>query len=285
VRLPRPAVGLLTALALTVPASLVLVQQSAGAAGSTAAADLPDANMEAVLLAAQWDPVKSGTGITPGSGPSVLLVERALSARGFLAASYVDGHFGTATVSAYAAYQRSLGYSGLDANGLPGRTSLASLGSGRYDVVRPVSAGSRVTYRSRTVDTRTRAMLQAAQSRAGRSVTLTQGSYSGGVGASKGTHDGGGAADISVSGMSSATRTAVVRSLREVGFAAWYRPAIPGVWGQHIHAIAVSDPDLSTEAQAQVGDYYLGRDGLAGHGPDTGPSVTKRTWEDYQRAH
>lgn len=285
-RLSRPAVGLLTALTLTVPASLMVVQQSAGAAPRTAAAvNLPDANMEAVLLAAQWDPVKTGTGITPGSGPSVLLVERALSARGLLSASYVDGHFGTATRSAYAAYQRSLGYSGLDANGLPGRTSLASLGSGRYDVVRPVSPGSRVTYLGRTVDTRTRAMLREAQSRAGRSLVLTQGSYSGGVGASKGTHDGGGAADISVSGMSSATRTTVVRSLREVGFAAWYRPAIPGVWGPHIHAIAVSDPDLATEAQAQVGDYYLGRNGLSGHGPDTGPSVTKRTWEDYQRTH
>jgi peptidoglycan hydrolase-like protein with peptidoglycan-binding domain len=241
--------------------------------------------MEAVLLAAQWDPVKSGTGITPGSGPSVLLVERALSARGLLAASYVDGHFGTATRSAYSTYQRSLGYTGLDANGLPGRTSLTSLGSGRYDVVRPVSAGSRVTYLGRTVNTRTRAMLQEAQRRAGRSVVLTQGSYNSGVGASGGTHDGGGAADLSVSGMSSATRTTVVRSLREVGFAAWYRPAVPGVWGAHIHAIAVSDPDLATAAQAQVGDYYLGRDGLSGHGPDTGPAVTKRTWEDYQRAN
>ena len=286
-RLRRPALGLLAALALALPAPAVLLQPSAGAAGpATAAVDLPDADMEAVLLAAQWDPVKSGSGITPGSGPSVLLVERALSARGLLAASYVDGHFGTATRSAYSAYQRSLGYTGLDANGLPGRTSLTSLGSGRYDVVRPVSAGSRVTYLGRTVNTRTRAMLQEAQRRAGRSVVLTQGSYNpGGVGASGGTHDGGGAADISVSGMSSTTRTTVVRSLREVGFAAWYRPARPGIWGAHIHAIAVSDPDLATDAQTQVGDYYLGRDGLSGHGPDTGPAVTKRTWEYYQRAN
>lgn len=279
--LVRPLAGLLTAVVLAVPVSLVLVQP-AGAAGTTAAA-LPDANMESILLAAQWDPVKSGTGITPGAGPSVLLVERALSARGLLAGSYVDGHFGTATRSAYAAYQRSLGYTGLDANGLPGRTSLTRLGSGRFDVVRPVVPGSRVTYLGRTVNTRTRAMLREAQDRAGRSVSLTQGSYNPGVGSSAGTHDGGGAVDISVSGMSSGTRTTVVRSLREVGFAAWYRPAIPGVWGAHIHAVAVSDPDLATAAQAQVGDYYLGRDGLSGHGPDTGPAVTKRTWEDYLR--
>lgn len=281
----RPLAGLLTAAVLAVPASLLLVQQSGATESTAAATALPDANMEAVLLAAQWDPVKSGTGITPGSGPSVLLVEQALSSRGLLAGSYVDGHFGTATRSAYAAYQRSLGYSGLDANGLPGQTSLTRLGSGRFDTVRPVSPGSRVTYLGRTVNTRTRAMLQEAQSRAGRSVSLTQGSYNPGVGSSAGTHDGGGVVDISVSGLSSTTRTNVVRQLREVGFAAWYRTAIPGVWGPHIHAVAVSDPDLATAAQAQVGDYYLGRDGLAGHGSDTGPAVTKRTWEDYQRTH
>ena len=281
-RIAKSVGSVLAALTLAVP---VLVQSAAAETGGTVAA-LPDANMEAILLAAQWDPVKSGTGVTPGSGPSVLLVERALVARGLLASSYVDGHFGSATVSAYAAYQRSLGYTGLDANGLPGRTSLTRLGVDRFRVVRPVSPGSRVTYLGRTVNTRTRAMLQAAQGRAGRSITLTQGSYNpGGDPDSAGTHDGGGVVDISVSGMSATTRTNVVRSLREVGFAAWYRTPIPGVWGPHIHAVAVSDTDLSSQAQAQVGDYYLGRNGLAGHGPDNGPAVTKRTWEDYQRSH
>ena len=283
--LSRPLAGLLTAVALAAAGSLVLVQHPSGAAERpAAAAALPDADMEAVLLAAQWDPVKTGTGVTPGSGPSVLLVERALAARGLLSGTYVDGHFGTATRSAYAAYQRSLGYRGLDANGMPGRASLTRLGAGRYDVVRPVVPGARVTYLGRTVNTRTRAMLRAAQDRAGRSVSLTQGSYSSSVGASAGTHDGGGVVDVSVAGMSAATRTTVVRRLREVGFAAWYRPALRGQWGPHIHAVAVSDPDLATAAQAQVGDYHLGRDGLSGHGPDTGPSVPKRTWEAYQRA-
>jgi hypothetical protein len=141
-----------------------------------------------------------------------------------------------------------------------------------------------VSYQGKTVNTRTRAMLQEAQRRAGRVLTLSQGSYHPGVGSSAGTHDGGGVVDISVSGMTSSTRTNVVRQLREVGFAAWYRTAIPGVWGPHIHAVAISDPDLASQAQAQVGDYYLGRDGLAGHGPDTGPAVSKRTWEVYQRS-
>src|SRR5664279_1303078 len=30
----------------------------------------------------------------------------------------------------------------------------------------------------------------------------------------------------------------------------------------HIHAVAISDPDLAPEAQAQVGDYCLGRNRL-----------------------
>lgn len=263
---------------LVVPAALWVAPQPAAAA-------LPQANMEAVLMAAQRDPVKTGTGITPGSGPSVLLVERALNARGLLASTYVDGHFGSSTVSAYAAYQRSLGYTGLDANGLPGRTSLTQLGNGRFTVVRVVLPGARVTYLGRTVNTRTRAMLVEAQSRAGRSIALTQGSYNpGGDSTSAGTHDGGGVVDISVSGMSATTRTAVVRQLREVGFAAWSRTPAQGDWGPHVHAVAISDPDLSGQAQTQVGDYYLGRNGLADDGPDDGPAVTKRTWEDYQRA-
>jgi peptidoglycan hydrolase-like protein with peptidoglycan-binding domain len=265
--------------ALVVPAALWV------AVPPPAAAALPEANMEAVLLAAQRDPVKTGTGVTPGSGPSVLLVERALVAKGLLASTYVDGHFGTSTVSAYAAYQRSLGYTGLDANGLPGRTSLTQLGAGRFTVVRAVLPGARVTYLGRTVNTRTRAMLVEAQQRAGRSIALTQGSYNpGGDSSSAGTHDGGGVVDVSVSGLSASARTAVVRQLREVGFAAWYRTPAQGDWGPHIHAVAISDPDLAGPAQAQVGDYYLGRNGLADDGPDDGPAVTKRTWEDYQRS-
>ncbi len=264
---------------------LIVALVGAVPVAAPAGAALPDADMEAVVLAAQLDPVKTGTGITPGAGPSVLLVERALAAHGLLASQYVDGHFGTSTVSAYAAYQRSLGFTGLDANGLPGRTSLTRLGTDRFRVVRPIGPGDRVTYLGWTVNTRTRAMLQEAQRLAGRSIALTQGSYNpGGDPSSAGTHDGGGVVDISVSGMSSTTRTGVVRRLREVGFAAWYRTAIPGLWGPHIHAVAVSDTDLSRPAQEQVGDYYLGRDGLAGDGPDTGPAVTKRTWEDYQRS-
>ncbi|MGQ0840868.1 peptidoglycan-binding domain-containing protein [Actinokineospora sp.] len=247
---------------------------------------LPTVDMEAVLKAAQIDPRRADSAITPGSKPSVLLVEQALAAKGLLASSYADGHFGTRTIDAYAAYQRSLGYTGIDASGLPGPTSLRTLGEQRYTVVKLVSAGSKVTYHGKLMNTRTKAMLVEAERRFGTSFGVTQGSYNaGGTPASAGTHDGGGALDISVSGMSSTTRTNAARALRQVGFAAWVRTPAQGDWGYHIHAIALADPDQSTGAYHQSGDYYLGYNGLANRAPDDGPAVTKVTWEEYQRAN
>ncbi|GIF62417.1 peptidoglycan-binding protein [Asanoa ishikariensis] len=257
---------------------------AAGALPATAAhAALPEVDMEAVIKAAQIDPRRPDTALTPGAKDSVLAVERALQARGFLSSTYVDGHFGTSTIAAYAAYQRSLGYTGLDATGLPGPTSLRSLGDGRYTVVRAISPGSIVTLRGVQVNTRTRTMLYEAERLLARTLTLTQGSYNTSTPASAGTHDGGGALDISVTGLSTTLRTTVVRQLRTVGFAAWLRNPSQGDWPYHIHAIAISDTDQSTGAQHQAGDYYLGQNGLANRGADDGPSVTKRTWEEYQR--
>ncbi|MDG4752583.1 peptidoglycan-binding domain-containing protein [Micromonospora sp. WMMD718] len=257
---------------------------SAGPLARPAVAALPQVDMEALIKAAQIDPRRAGTALTEGARDSVLEVERALQARGLLSATYVDGHFGTSTIAAYAAYQRSLGYSGLDATGLPGPTSLRLLGEGRYTVVRAISPGSVVTLRGVLVNTRTRSMLFEAERLLGRQLGITQGSYNTGVGTSAGTHDGGGALDLSVSGLSSATRTDALRRLRTVGFAAWLRTPDQGDWGYHVHAVALADTDQSTGAQNQAGDYYLGRNGLANRGADDGPAVSpKRTWEEYQR--
>ncbi|MGW4115923.1 peptidoglycan-binding domain-containing protein [Actinosynnema sp. NPDC004786] len=271
---------------MRVVAAVVALIGSVGlATPASAATALPVVDMEAVLKAAQIDPRRADSAVTPGSGDSVRLVERALAAKGLLAPTYVDGHFGTRTIDAYAAYQRSLGYTGLDASGLPGPTSLRLLGETTYTVTRAVSAGSRVTYRGGLMNTRTKAMLVEAERLLGRSLTVTQGSYNpGGVPGSAGTHDGGGALDLSVSGMTAATRTTVARVLRQVGFAAWVRTPAQG-FDYHIHAIAVNDPDQSPGAQHQAGDYHLGLNGLADRGPDDGPAVSpKRTWEEYQRS-
>jgi len=254
-------------------------------ASSSAAASLPTVNMEATVKAAQIDPRRADDTHTPGATTSVRLVEQALQAKHLLAAKWVDGYFGTTTVAAYAAYQRSLGYTGLAANGLPGRASLAKLGQGRFTVTRTIGPGPRIDLGGGVVvNARTKAMLAAAEHALGRTLALDQGSYNpGGDPTSAGTHDGGGVVDVSVKGMTAAYRVTVARALRRVGFAAWVRTPSQGDWPYHIHAVAISDTDLSSQAQHQVGDYYLGLDGLADRGPDDGPEVTIRTWEEFGR--
>ncbi|EHR61628.1 hypothetical protein SaccyDRAFT_2782 [Saccharomonospora cyanea NA-134] len=243
------------------------------------------ADMEMVVLAAQLDPVKSGTGLTPGAGTSVRLVEQALADRGLLARQYVDGHFGTATRAAYARWQESLGYTGLAANGLPGRTSLTTLAQGRFSLTRLLTPGARTTRQGFPFNTRTVAMLDEATRLSRIPLVVEQGSYSpGNDPTSAGTHDGGGAVDLDAEALTRAQRTALVTALRRVGFAAWLRSPSQGDWPWHVHAIAVNDTDLSTPAQKQVGMYYLGRNGLANNGPDDGPQVPRVTWEEYLRS-
>ncbi|SEG97698.1 hypothetical protein SAMN05444920_11121 [Nonomuraea solani] len=264
----------------------VLFASLAGATGASAAAAeaLPNVNMEATVKAAQIDPRRPDSTLTPGAKASVLLVEQALSDRSLLDAKWVDGYFGTTTVTAYAKYQKSLGLTGLDANGLPGKASLTKLGAGRFKVTAVIDPGPRVNSGDFVINTRTRNMLTEAKRLLGRDLKLDQGSYNpGGDPTSVGTHDGGGVVDISVKGMSPATRTAAVRALRQSGFAAWLRNPSQDDWPWHIHAVAISDTALSGQAQRQVGDYYLGQNGLAGRGPDDGPKVPIRTWEEYQR--
>lgn len=132
----------------------------------------------------------------------------------------------------------------------------------------------RTTVDGKVVNVRTAQMLKRAEARLGMDLNVVQGSYNqGGVSASAGTHDGGGALDISVNGYSKETIDKVVRALREVGFAAWHRTENQGPWSEHIHAIALGDAELSSGAQSQVNDYLNGRNGLAGHAPDDGPRL------------
>lgn len=91
---------------------------------------LPIVSLAAVRAAAKCDPARPQGGTTPGSEDDVRLVEAALAKLGLLPAAYAgDGAYGTATIAAYAGWQRKLGYSGRDADGIPGKTSLAKLGA------------------------------------------------------------------------------------------------------------------------------------------------------------
>lgn len=99
---------------------------------------------------------------------------------------------------------------------------------------------------------------------------VIQGSYNGtNVGASAGTHAGGGALDFDVRGWSPNMIAVLITWLRFAGFAAWHRLPSEGPWIEHVHAILAGDPDLSQQAAAQVIAYRNGRNGLATNAPDT----------------
>ena len=137
-----------------------------------------------------------------------------------------------------------------------------------------------------TINQRTLAMLTHAQQLYGGELeitgyAITQGSYTDAVGASFGTHSGGGAVDLSV--LRRGTYTVLwddleplIRALRAAGFAAWLRE-----YGElhpdspiHIHAIAIGDRELSPAAAEQLtgeAGYFRGSSGLPvdTYGPPT----------------
>lgn len=87
-------------------------------------------SLGALQKAARLDPGRPQGGTTAGAVESVRIVESALKSLGYLDYRYAsDGSFGTKSVEAYARYQRSLGYRGKDADGIPGPTSLRKLGA------------------------------------------------------------------------------------------------------------------------------------------------------------
>jgi hypothetical protein len=158
---------------------------------------------------------------------------------------------------------------------------------------------SRTRLRGGTLNQRTLFMLDQAQ-RLYRAMGgtqsfrngITQGSYTGGtLAASFGTHDAGGAVDLSVRSWTdgrilSEEIDRMIEALRAAGFAAWLRDT-----GQlypnspiHIHAIAIGDAELSPAAYEQVyGErgYLAGWDALhpdwGGPNPDQhGGPVTCR---------
>lgn len=96
------------------------------AAGGLPPTDHPVVDTSLAVSAARSNPPAAGTPVTYAG---VRYIENALVAEGLLSASLADGHYGSATVTAYAAWQRRCGYSGSDADGIPGRASLTRLGA------------------------------------------------------------------------------------------------------------------------------------------------------------
>jgi peptidoglycan hydrolase-like protein with peptidoglycan-binding domain len=282
---PRLAAALVTCAAI---AMTLLAQSAPASPAAERAAARPNVNMERLLIAAQLDQYRPGNRKTRGAVKSVKRVQRALRRRGIRVV--VDGNFGAQTLNGYARWQRRLGYSGLDASGIPGETSLKRLGGRRFDVTRVVRPGDRRTWSGVTLNGRTIRMLKAAGRRVGgRGCVLdaTKGSYTGPDGSSQATHAGGGAVDLSVRTRCGRSIKRVVRALRRVGFAAWFRNW-PG--NEHIHAVAISDPDMANEIafpgwfdmREQVVAWAQRKNGL--NGATTGPMTRRlQTWERFKR--
>lgn len=137
----------------------------------------------------------------------------------------------------------------------------------------PPNDYSKIQIDGKTVNKRTKYMLDEAQKNFGSKLSILQGSYNkGGVAASAGTHDGGGVVDLSTSGMNQSKIDKQVESLRKAGFAAWFRTCPEFCGNEHIHAVGIGDKEMAGGAAAQVKNFFDGSNGLAGSAKDNSPT-------------
>jgi hypothetical protein len=100
----------------------------------------------------------------------------------------------------------------------------------------------------------------------GKTLRILQPPYNSNVPASKGTHDFDGVVDVEVQGMAWEDAQTELRAL---GWAAWFRPYTPGLWGAHIHMVSLGCPGpVGVYVPGQVSDYYARLSGLKGHAAD-----------------
>lgn len=143
----------------------------------------------------------------------------------------------------------------------------ATTGKGEYERLR--------TFNGQILDARLVLLLEMAGERLGYNLIryVTQGSHSTRVGASGGTHAGGGAVDLINVGWSDSEIWNVTKELRKLGLIAWDRKPSQGPWPRHIHGIDKGANNLSSQAQVQVQNWKDGLNGLVGRTPDDGPKV------------
>ncbi|WP_275462053.1 N-acetylmuramoyl-L-alanine amidase [Streptomyces noursei] len=116
-------------------AAILTAAGKTGAPSGGGGTSRPTVSVARLIVAARTDPPAAQGHTTYRA--EVLLVEQALAAEGLLNSSYADGSYGTKTVTAYAALQRRYGYTGRDADGIPGITSLTRLGAAHGFTVTP----------------------------------------------------------------------------------------------------------------------------------------------------
>lgn len=129
---------------------------------------------------------------------------------------------------------------------------------------------ARSTFHGKTLDNATIAALKVAEKRLGYELTITQGGFNaGGVAASAGTHDFGRVVDLAAFDWQNKLRV-----LKNLGFAAWYRPFRPGLWGAHIHAVLIfpnrtDRKGIADSAWRQIAPFDKVLDGLVSGARDT----------------
>lgn len=150
-----------------------------------------------------------------------------------------------------------------------------------------------IVWRGRKFNQRTINAILAAEQILGFELEFSQGSYNKGVGASAGTHDGGGVGDVRIRDAKTwvlfpkVRRERIRDAFRQVGCPAWIRdPSQSADFPWHIHFLVPGDPDMAPAAVRQVTAYHNNKNGLASGGKDDGP----RTWvnvdfDAYLKAH
>lgn len=139
-----------------------------------------------------------------------------------------------------------------------------------------------VTWRGHKFDRKTVDALEWVERKSGVTISISQGSYNpGGVSASGSTHAAGGAVDVRCAHLSFRNKVRLVRWLKRAGFAAWRRKAVPGVWGEHVHALQIQNAKLSPSAAWQVGQFLARRSGLSSGGWDPSYRVSPQPRWSY----
>lgn len=136
-------------------------------------------------------------------------------------------------------------------------------------VTKVPSPYERDVFRGRLLDNATIAALIKMEHVLGYQLTITQGI--GGAAASAGTHLKGRAVDLAWWDVERKNRVA-----RDICFAGWPRPEVPGLWPAHWHGINIfenraNQKGITQTGWSQIGAYDRGEDGLVGDKKDAYP--------------
>lgn len=124
-----------------------------------------------------------------------------------------------------------------------------------------------ITYKGWRMSRYTAAAIAVLQEKLGFELTLVQGPYNKGVGASAGTHDLDGVIDLS-----SWRKSKKVSVARHNSWAMWPRAALANVWGAHCHGVLKRAKPMASLAVFQLETAYPNHwDGLSGNGHDDFP--------------